>query len=217
MRDLMLIRSSHLGWNSVRLAVEATEAVQVIADVGTVMLAEHFARLRRPDIVIAGDDVKGVSVVPVLGAIREILGSQAQLVVLTAQVDPADLIAFEPLRLSGLLLWKDVTDRTLPHYLLAAMDAEVAIMSQTLLDIWYDARLNRTHLEELAARITPRERATLERLAAGHTIEQIALDLQTSSRTVRRDITSLMEKLDASDRFTLGVRSVQLGIVPLID
>jgi DNA-binding NarL/FixJ family response regulator len=56
------------------------------------------------------------------------------------------------------------------------------------------------------------ERKVLELLAAGHTNEQIAERLYLALSTVKHQISSLLIKLEATNRVTLAVRAHELGL-----
>ncbi|MFF1873205.1 LuxR C-terminal-related transcriptional regulator [Kitasatospora herbaricolor] len=59
-----------------------------------------------------------------------------------------------------------------------------------------------------------RDRRLLSLLATGMRDNAIAHTLGVTERTVRRRITELMERLDASTRFRAGIRAVQRGWIP---
>ncbi|WP_018347962.1 helix-turn-helix transcriptional regulator [Longispora albida] len=58
---------------------------------------------------------------------------------------------------------------------------------------------------------SPTDRALLEIAAAGHTDEAAARKLGVSLRTVRRQMSDLMTRLDATSRFQAGVNAVRKG------
>lgn len=62
--------------------------------------------------------------------------------------------------------------------------------------------------------LTPRERETLELLAAGATDEVVAAQLGVAVRTVRRTVAVLMNRLGARSRFQAGVKAAGQGWLP---
>ncbi|MFG2999608.1 helix-turn-helix transcriptional regulator [Streptomyces sp. NPDC048340] len=59
--------------------------------------------------------------------------------------------------------------------------------------------------------ITPGEQVLLKLLAAGMTDEAAGKRLGVSLRTVRRQMSALMERLDATSRFEAGLKAAQRG------
>jgi DNA-binding NarL/FixJ family response regulator len=59
---------------------------------------------------------------------------------------------------------------------------------------------------------TPREKALVELLAAGHTDASAARRLGLSPRTVSYTVQSLMDRLEVENRFQLGLALGMLGL-----
>lgn len=64
---------------------------------------------------------------------------------------------------------------------------------------------------------TPREKALVELLAAGHTDASAARRLGVSPRTVSYTLQSLMDRLDVENRFQLGLALGTLGAQEVTD
>lgn len=62
--------------------------------------------------------------------------------------------------------------------------------------------------------LSPREQVVLRLFATGQKGPDIARALGMSYRTLKRIIADLQEQLGAPSMFTLGMRSVELGLVP---
>lgn len=62
--------------------------------------------------------------------------------------------------------------------------------------------------------LTPHEQQVIRALADGLRDEEIAESLAVSVRTLRRTVASLMERLNASSRFSAGVAAVRQGWLP---
>ncbi|MFT4218457.1 MAG: response regulator transcription factor [Micropruina sp.] len=71
-------------------------------------------------------------------------------------------------------------------------------------------RRNRVALAEL---LSPTERQILSLIRQGRTTEQIASEVYLSPSTVKYHVTALMAKLGATNRVTLAVRAVELGLL----
>jgi len=72
-----------------------------------------------------------------------------------------------------------------------------------------------TDTQEMARRLTERERAVLQRLTEGLTREQVRAIEAISLRTVNRTVADLERKLGAHNPFVLGARAALLGLVSL--
>ncbi|MFE9042237.1 LuxR C-terminal-related transcriptional regulator [Streptomyces sp. NPDC007818] len=72
-------------------------------------------------------------------------------------------------------------------------------------------RASREGAEEAGPELDERERALVRMLAEGHKDEAIARCLGVSSRTLRRLMTDVMERLEAESRFQAGARAMARG------
>lgn len=68
-------------------------------------------------------------------------------------------------------------------------------------------------LNEVPLKLSPREQVVLRLFATGQKGPDIARALGISYRTLKRIIADLQEQLGAPSMFTLGMRSVELGLV----
>jgi LuxR family maltose regulon positive regulatory protein len=62
--------------------------------------------------------------------------------------------------------------------------------------------------------LTDRERRVLDRIAGGHTVQQMARDSFVSANTIKTQVRSLYAKLGANSRATALVRAAQHGLLP---
>lgn len=65
---------------------------------------------------------------------------------------------------------------------------------------------------DLAELLSPTERKILLLIREGRTTEQIAREVYLSPSTVKYHVTALMEKLGATNRVTLAIRALELGL-----
>lgn len=72
--------------------------------------------------------------------------------------------------------------------------------------------IDRRHRPDLAELLTPTERAILRLIREGRTTEQIAREVYLAPSTVKYHVTALMEKLGATNRVTLAIRALELGL-----
>ncbi|MFT4295552.1 MAG: response regulator transcription factor [Micropruina sp.] len=72
--------------------------------------------------------------------------------------------------------------------------------------------VDRTRKPDLAGMLSPTERQILLLIREGRTTHQICREVYLSPSTVKYHVTALMEKLGATNRVTLAIRAVELGI-----
>lgn len=72
--------------------------------------------------------------------------------------------------------------------------------------------VDRRERSDVGGLLSPTERRILSLIRAGRTTEQIAREVYLSVSTVKYHVKALMEKLGATNRVTLAIRAVELGI-----
>lgn len=74
-----------------------------------------------------------------------------------------------------------------------------------------DARLIALGAGRALARVAPRERQVLDSICAGATNAEIATTLKTTERTVKSQVSSILQKLGARDRATAIIPASEAG------
>ncbi|MDN5859207.1 MAG: helix-turn-helix transcriptional regulator, partial [Pseudonocardia sp.] len=64
-----------------------------------------------------------------------------------------------------------------------------------------------------AVRLTPRELAVLDLLAAGHTAGAMGRRLQIAERTVQKHLERIYTKLGVTDRLSAVLRAQRIGVL----
>jgi DNA-binding NarL/FixJ family response regulator len=185
----------------VRMALER-DGCDVCAEVANATDAVTAALRERPDVCLLDIEMPG-------NGLRAVAGIRARLpgvpiVMLTVSRRSEDL--FDALRAgaSGYLL-KDMDPALLPPALRAAVAGEAALpgeLTARLIDE-FRARGGGSRTLTVAGRtvdLTPRERDVLELLAHGLSTAQMASRLLLSEVTVRRHLSTVMQKLDVQSR-----------------
>jgi DNA-binding NarL/FixJ family response regulator len=193
-----------------RMLIENHEGMIVVGEAGTRVDALAMAGQDQPDIILLDLDIGGESG---LDFLRDLLGTatQARVLVLTGMRDPEAHRRAVHLGAMGLVL-KDKAAEVLIK----------AIQKVHAGEVWLDRSLTASVLAEMsqadqtgradpeAERIrslTSREREIVGLVCEGLKNKQIGDRLFISEATVRNHLTSILSKLELSDRFELALYS----------
>ncbi len=198
-----------------RMLIGTQEDMEVAALVGT--LAEALAAIGRekPDIVLLDLDLAGINIVERL---PEILSASrgTKVLVLTGIRDAQEHRRALRLGAMGLVLKDQATDTLLK-----------AIRKVNAGEAWIDHSMTVNLLSEFrgvgdkkdvdpeaakVAMLSRREREIVTVLCEGLSNKQIAKRLFISEMTVRNHVTSILAKLELSDRFELAIYSYRHGL-----
>jgi DNA-binding NarL/FixJ family response regulator len=175
--------------------------VEVVGLVGTASEAVETVLSLRPDITLMDfslPDGTGVE------ATRKIIAASpdSKIVFMTMSERDEDLIAAIRAGAVGYLL-KNMSPAKLANALRSVLGGEGALSRSMTLRVMKE--LSRTRESEPAeapalAKLTPREKELLAKLAAGMSNPEIARDLVISENTVKYHVHSILEKLNLRDR-----------------
>lgn len=191
---------------SLRMALDAEEGIEVVAEVGDVRAALRAVHTHHPNVLVLDLNMSGE---PSLQTIPRFLAEapETAIVVLTMQQDPA--FAREALRAGA-------------HGYVLKDSADVELLQAVRL-----ATQGRTYLNpELGARmaaepplsgppddLTEREREVLRLIALGHTNSEIAGKLYLSVRTVESHRAHIQQKVHRSTRAELVRYALDHGLI----
>jgi NarL family two-component system response regulator LiaR len=192
-----------------RTFLELQEDIEVVADVADGEQALAAVAEHEPDVVLM-DLV--MPLVDGVDAIRRIAAEHAEVrvIALTSFLDDDKVFPAVRAGAAGYLL-KDVE----PQELVRAIRAVHA--GDALLHPAVAARL----MEDVAdgrgapAPLTAREREVAELIARGRSNKRIALELGISEKTVKAHVSSILRKLDLTDRTQVALHAVRQGWVEL--
>lgn len=193
-----------------RMLIENHEGMIVVGEAGTRVDALAMAGQEQPDIILLDLDIGGESG---LDFLRELLGTapQARVLVLTGMRDPEAHRRAVHLGAMG-LVFKDKAAEVLIK----------AIQKVHAGEVWLDRSLTASILAEMSQAdqtrkpdpeaekirsLTSREREIVGLVCEGLKNKQIADRLFISEATVRNHLTSILSKLELSDRFELALYS----------
>ena len=186
----------------VRETLEDDGGFVVVGQAADGPAAVELARAEEPDLCLLDVHMPGGGI----PAAAQILAAlpQTAVVMLTVSQNDADL--FDSLRAgaAGYLL-KDTDPERLPHALRGVMAGEAAVPRQLVSRVLDEFRSSgrRRRLPSVGSRgaeLTSREWEVLEMLRRGLTTAQVAERLAVSPVTVRRHVSSILQKLDVPDR-----------------
>ncbi|KAF6676086.1 two-component system response regulator NarL [Pantoea sp. EKM21T] len=195
---LMIVDDHPLMRRGVRQLLALDPRLEVIAEAsnGTEALAE--ARHQEPDIILLDLNMKGMSGLDTLKALRH-EGISSRILVLTVSDARSDIFAMVDAGADGYLLKDSEPEVLLGHILQASRGEKVFSEDVTR----YLA--NRQHSAEPLRQLTERERDVLQEVARGLSNKEVAAILHISEETVKVHIRNLLRKLDVRSRVAATV------------
>ncbi|WP_442797728.1 response regulator [Pantoea vagans] len=195
---LMIVDDHPLMRRGIRQLLALDPRLEVIAEAnnGTEALAE--ARRQEPDIILLDLNMKGMSGLDTLKALRH-EGISSRILVLTVSDARSDIFAMVDAGADGYLL-KDSEPEILLGHILQASQGE-KVFSEGV------ARYlaNRQHSADPLRQLTGRESDVLQEVARGLSNKEIAANLHISEETVKVHIRNLLRKLDVRSRVAATV------------
>lgn len=173
---------------------EAVDGDEVVAMVGSA----------RPDVVLMDLRMPRVDGIEATRQVREQF-PDVRVLVLTAYADDHRVLEAVRAGASGYLL-KDVEERDLHEAVRAAHAGRMIVASGAAADL-----VEGLERDERERSLTEREREVLGTLADGATNREIAKRLGVSEKTVKNHVSSILAKLDLSDRTQAALYAVRHG------
>lgn len=195
---LMIVDDHPLMRRGIRQLVALEPRLTVIAEAnnGTEALAE--ARRQEPDIILLDLNMKGMSGLDTLKALRH-EGISARILALTVSDARSDIFAMVDAGADGYLLKDSEPEILLAHILQASRGEKV--FSEGVASYL----TNRQHSADPLRQLTDRERDVLQEVARGLSNKEIAAILHISEETVKVHIRNLLRKLDVRSRVAATV------------
>jgi two-component system response regulator NreC len=190
-----------------RMLIDADEALQVVAEAGTLADAERLTRAHRPTVLVLDLNLHGESGLDAIPDLRETCPDTA-IVVLTMQDDPG--FARQALQSGALgFVLKEAADEELLQAI------HLAAGGENYLNPRLGARLATAPAEPSGPPddLTTREVEILRLIALGHTNTEIAKQLFLSTRTVETHRAHIQQKTRRSTRAELVRYALEHGLV----
>ena len=199
----------------IRMLVEREQGMEVICEAATASEALAVAKGLSPDIILLDISLRnenGLDFVPQL--LREF--APAKVLVLTAVEDVETHLSALELGARGVVL-KEQAPEILVEAIRAVHFGESWI--GRAISMAAIAKLSRPKKKEnpeaaKIALLTPREREVVSVVAQGFNGARIAQELEISEATVRHHITSILSKLEVSNKLELAVYAFHNGLGP---
>jgi two-component system, NarL family, nitrate/nitrite response regulator NarL len=185
---------------------EATGGREAIALVGSL----------HPDVVLLDVAMPHVNGLDVLRELASEI-SRLRVVLLTASIDPADMMVALRLGAAGILM-KTAATELLFKCLRAVTSGEYWIGRDTvasLVDALAKLQAPVPESERRPFGLTPRELEVLALVATGASNKHIALQLGLSEETVKHHVTRIFEKTGQSSRVELALFAAHCGLLDL--
>jgi DNA-binding NarL/FixJ family response regulator len=190
-----------------RTFLDLQEDIEVVAEAADGEAAVAGAARHDPDVILLD------LVMPVLdgvGALRQLVGGRARVIVLTSFGDDDKLFAALRAGATGYLL-KDVEPAELVKAIRSAHGGDSplspAIATRVVEEIAHGGAP--AEVDDL----TPRERDVLLLIARGRSNKVIALELGVAEKTVKTHVSHILGKLGLSDRTQAALYAVRRGLV----
>lgn len=158
----------------------------------------------RPDVALVDIAMPGLGGPDTTRQLRA-ASPHTQVLALTSLTDPQAAAAMLNAGALGFLP-KDIAPEAIIHAVHTARHG-IAVLAGASTDL-----IDRRHRPDVGHLLSPTERQILLLIRDGKTTEQIAREVYLSSSTIKYHVAALMEKLGATNRVTLAVRALELGI-----
>jgi DNA-binding NarL/FixJ family response regulator len=192
---------------------ELGEMVEVLGEAETVEEAVRAVNELEPDVVLLDVHMPGGGGVEVIGQVIK-SRPQQRFLALSVSDDPKDVIAIVRAGARGYVT-KTITGEELADAVARVRDDD-AVFSPRLAGFVLDAFAGELPAEEVDPeldQLTPREREVLRLLARGYLYKEIALRLSISAKTVEAHVSSVLRKLQLSNRHELSRWAVSRRLV----
>jgi DNA-binding NarL/FixJ family response regulator len=187
--------------------------VDIVGEASTVDDAVERIRRERPDVVLLDVHMPGGGGLEVIEQVSK-SRPQQRFLALSVSDDPKDVIAIVRAGARGYVT-KTITGEELADAVARVRDDD-AVFSPRLAGFVLDAFAGEIPAEEVDPeldQLTPREREVLRLLARGYLYKEIALRLSISAKTVEAHVSSVLRKLQLSNRHELSRWAVSRRLV----
>jgi NarL family two-component system response regulator LiaR len=196
-----------------RFVLEQEDDIEVVGECADGRRAVSAIRALRPDVVLLDMVMPGLDGLGVLQTIRGD-GTQAPPAVVVLTSFHEDERVVEAVRAGALSYLPKTTAVERVVEAVRAAAAGGSVLEPGIAALLVRQVREGTRRDPLAV-LSPREREVLAELARGRSNRQIARGLTLSEETVKSHVSSILAKLNLSDRTQAAIFGLQQGLVPL--
>jgi len=196
--------------DGLRRLLESEPGFEVVAEAADGLEAARVAREVQPDVLLLDVAMPRLSGIDTL-SLPDVNGSAIRVILLTAAIDPRDLLRGVQFGARGVVL-KESATRQLIDGIHRVMDGKLLIVSEVADDL-AQAIQKAGAQRERPYGLTPREVEIVDAIAAGDSNREIAERLNISLQTVKHHLTSIFDKTGTSSRLELALFAIRQGIV----
>lgn len=208
-QNVLLVSAEEWGWTDLRTVIQEMPELTVVSEATSVEEAVWKAQRLQPNVVISAAMLHGLSTRALLRQHQTEICPAATIIRFSPSLDPLETIESEDLRLSGHLLWSELTPARLRSSLTALVEGGIMLRSRGFIDHYLDTLTDPSS----DFTITDLDRAILESLKSDLSPDEIAVAHNTSERTVRRRVDHLKERFGVRTLFALGYAASRHGLI----
>ena len=194
--------------DGLRRLLESEAGFEVVAEAADGVEAARLTRATAPDVILL--DVS----MPRMGGLEALAAddmTSARVILLTAAIEPQELLRAVQLGVRGVIL-KETATRHLIDGIHQVVDGKFVIGTE-IADGLAQAVERAVEHKGKPYGLTPREIEIVEAIAAGDSNRDIAARLVISLQTVKHHLTSIFDKTGTSTRLELALLAIRQGLV----
>lgn len=223
--SVLLVDDHPLFRQGLRNIFESHDRFAVVGEVEDGMQAEETIRTLEPDVVLMDINLPGTNGIQITRDVTNDSSNSTTFIILTAYHNEeqglhaiqAGASAYFPKDVEPAKLLKAVEEVNVGNYVIEGKVMSEQQMAAWLLKEIEDTALLGVYDENLFSPLSPREMEILTYVTKGYSNKEVAYELGISRQTVKNHMTSILRKLQVSDRTQAAVYALRHGWIQLQD